>query len=66
MHFELNEPSDIIQTDILDCIKAVSKRDFEKELKSGKIQILVPQVFLSKFPHVYMYNEFIQKINELK
>ena len=48
-NLKLHLGSDIIETDIFKGIKAVTKRDFEKELKSGKIQIFVPKVFLSKF-----------------
>jgi len=65
-NLKLHLGSDIIETNIFKGIKAITKRDFEKELKSEKIQIFVPQVFLSKFSHVIEYDEFIKKINELK
>ena len=48
-NLKLHLGSDIIETDIFKRVKAVTKRDFDKELKSGKIQIFVPKVFLSKF-----------------
>merc|ERR1712156_732039 len=65
-NLKLHLGSDIIETDIFKGVKAVTKRDFDKELKSGKIQIFVPKVFLSKFSHVIQYDNFIEKINELK
>ena len=65
-NLKLHLGSDIIETNIFKGVKAVTKRDFEKELKSGKIQIFIPRVFLSKFPHVIQYDNFIDKINELK
>jgi len=65
-NLKLHLGSDTIETDVFKGIRSVSKRDFEKDLKSGRIRIFVPQTFLSKFPHVYQYNEFIEKINELK
>ena len=65
-NLKLHLGSNVIETDIFKGIKAVAKRDFEKELKSEKIQIIVPQVFLSKFPQVYQYDEYITKVNELK
>ena len=55
-----------MQQRVCDCFYRMSKRDFEKELKSGKIQIFVPKVFLSKFSHVIQYDNFIEKIDELK
>merc|ERR1712109_185533 len=65
-NLKLHLGSDIIETDIFKGIKAVTKRDFEKELKLGKIKIFVPKVFLSKFSHVIQYENFIEKIDELK
>ena len=63
-NLNLHLGSDTFETNIFKGIRSVSKRDFEKELKSRKIQIFVPKVFLSKFSHVYKYNAFIKKINE--
>ena len=63
-NLRLHLGSDIIETDIFKGIKAVTKRDFEKELKSGKIQIFVPKVFLSKFSHVIQYDNFIENLIE--
>ena len=63
-NLKLHLGSDIIETDIFKAIKAVARRDFEKDLKSDLIQIIVPQVFLSKFPQVYQYNDYIEKVNE--
>ena len=65
-NLKLHLGSDVIETIIFKGVKAVTKRDFDKELKSGKIQIFVPKVFLSKFSHVIQYDNFIEKINELK
>ena len=65
-NLKLHLGSDNIETNIFKGVKAVSKRDFEKELKSGNINIFVPKVFLSKFSHVYEYDAFIKKIDELK
>ena len=60
-NLKLHLGSDVIETNIFKGIKAVTKRDFEKELKSEKIQIFVPQVFLSKFSHVIEYDESLKK-----
>ena len=65
-NLKLHLGSNNIETNIFKGVKAVSKRDFEKELKSSKIQIFIPKVFLSKFSHVYAYDAFIKKIDELK
>ena len=65
-NLKLHLGSDNIETDIFKGVQSVAKRDFEKELKSRKIQILVPKVFLSKFPQVYQYNQYIAKVDELK
>ena len=42
-NLKLHLGSDIIETDIFKGLKAVTMRDFDKELKSGKIQIFVPR-----------------------
>ena len=65
-NLKLHMGSNTIETDIFKGVRLVSKRDFEKKLKSRKIEIYVPQVFLSKFPHVIQYDDYIKMINELK
>ena len=55
-----------IQTDIFEGLKAVIQRDFEDDFKSKRIKIISPKCFLSKFPEVIDYEEYIKKIDELK
>ena len=55
-----------IQTDIFEGLKAVIQRDFEDDFKSKRIKIFAPKYFLSKFPEVIDYEEYIKKIDELK
>ena len=55
-----------IETDILKGLKAVIQRDFEDDFKSKRIKIFAPKFFLSKFPEVIDYEQYIKKIDELK
>ena len=55
-----------IQTDIFEGLKAVIQRDFEDDFKSKRIKIISPKCFLSKFPEVIDYEEYIKKIDTLK
>ena len=58
--------SNSVETDIFNGIKAVMKRDFKEDLESGKIQVFVPNVFLTKFPRIIQYDKYIKNIKELK
>ena len=55
-----------IETDIFEGLKAVIQRDFENDFKSKRIKIFAPKFFLSKFPEVIDYEQYIKKIDELK
>ena len=55
-----------VETDIFKGLKAVIQRDFEDDFKSKRIKIFAPKCFLSKFPEVIDYEEYIKKIDELK
>ena len=65
-NLNLHMGSSTIETDIFKGIESVMKRDFEKDLNSEKIQIFVPNIFLSKFPEVIQYDRYIKNIEELK
>ena len=65
-NLNLHMGSSTIETDIFKGIESVMKRDFEKYLNSEKIQIFVPKIFLSKFPEVIQYDQYIKNIEELK
>ena len=41
-------------------------RDFKNELAAEKFQIFVPKIFLSEFPKVVDYDQYIKKVEELK
>ena len=58
--------SDKVEGDIFKAIEYVMKRDFEEELKAKIVQILVPKIFLSKFPHVIDFDEYIKRVEDLK
>ena len=65
-NLKLHLGSNVVEEDILKGIESVMKRDYSKQFNSDKIQIFVPTIFLSKFPEVYQYDEYIKNIGELK
>ena len=65
-NLHLHMGSSTIETDIFKGMESVMKRDFEEDLNSEKIQIFVPMIFLSKFPEVIQYDNYIKQIGELK
>jgi hypothetical protein len=65
-NLKLHLGSNVVERDILKVIESVMKRDYDKQLNSDRIQLLVPAIFLSKFPEVYQYDEYIKNIGELK
>ena len=58
--------SETIETDIFRGINAVIQRDFGKDFNEDRFKIFVPNIFLSKFPEVIQYENYIRRINELK
>ena len=65
-NLKLHLGSNTVETDIFKGIKDIMKRDFQRILESGKIQIFIPQMFLSKFPEIIQYDTYIEKIAELQ
>ena len=65
-NLKLHLGSNVVEEDILKGIEFVMKRDYRKQFNSDKIQLFVPTIFLSKFPEVYQYDEYIKNIGELK
>ena len=55
-----------VETDIFKGLKAVIQRDFEEDFKSPRIKIFAPKIFLSKYPEVIEYEQYIKQIDELK
>ena len=65
-NLKLHLGSNVVERDILKGIESVMKRDYDKQLNSDRILLFVPAFFLSKFPEVYQYDEYIKNIGELK
>ena len=65
-NLKLHLGSNVVEEDILKGIESVMKRDYSNQFNSDRIQLFVPTIFLSKFPEVYQYDEYIKNIGELK
>ena len=65
-NLNLHLGSATIETDIFRGITSVIQRDFGKDFNADKFKIFVPKIFLSKYPKVIDYENYIKKIDELK
>ena len=58
--------TDQFETDIVEAIKKVMRRDWP-HLEEGRIgQIFVPKIFLSKYPEVIDFDKFLEKVKAIE